>query len=375
MRSQIALVALVVLAALGAGCYRQEVPVVEPPSCADDVVEQPTKVDLLVVVDNSNSMAEEQAALSSAIGPAIRELTAPPDADGDGLPDHPALVDLHVGIVDTDMGTGGYAVQTCRDAADGDDGVLRHAPNGEVEGCREQYPRFLEWAEGNDPEAFAADFECIATLGTGGCGFEQQVAAAREALTTHAAPGGANEGFLREDSLLAILFVTDEDDGTIRGDIANATDIFNTQLQLGPLNLRAYTLADEYLEPAGNLAEQLLALRGGHPERLLVAGIVGVPVNAPRLGPEMTEGDFAALLDEPTLQQVIDDSPEGRGERLVPSCDVAGTGEAFPPRRILETLRAVEAAGGTGMAQSICQDDWTGVMESVVTALQARFGC
>ena len=368
--------AIIALAGLAVSCYRVDRDPQQPANdCSDGVVEQPNKVDLLVVVDNSNSMTEEQAALSRAFGPAIRALTDPPDEDGNGLPDHAALVDLHVGVIDTDMGTEGYPVQTCRDARDGDDAILQHRASGAVAGCAEQYPSFLTWGEGSDSEAFASDFECIATLGTGGCGFEQQLRAARQALTTHAVAGGANEGFLREDSLLAILVVTDEDDGSIRQDIANASDLFNTQLALGPLNLRAYNHADEYLEPADSIAAGLLALRDGHPERLLVAGIVGVPVDAPELGPEMTEGDFGTLLEQGALQQRIDNSAAGMGERLVPSCDVEGTGEAFPPRRILETFRAIEAAGGTGMVQSICQDDWTDVMGSVVAALQARFGC
>ena len=47
----------------------------------------------------------------------------------------------------------------------------------------------------------SSDFACLATLGTGGCGFEQQLKAVRKALTIHA--DGANAGFVRDDSLLA----------------------------------------------------------------------------------------------------------------------------------------------------------------------------
>ena len=53
---------------------------------------------------------------------------------------------------------------------------------------------------------------CVAVLGTGGCEYEQPLEASLAALTRQAEPGMPNEGFLRNDSLLAIIYVTDEDD-------------------------------------------------------------------------------------------------------------------------------------------------------------------
>jgi hypothetical protein len=52
-------------------------------------------------------------------------------------------------------------------------------------------------------------FACSAQVGTGGCGFESPLEAARWALDP---ARKANPGFLRPDSLLALIFVTDEDD-------------------------------------------------------------------------------------------------------------------------------------------------------------------
>ncbi len=62
-------------------------------------------------------------------------------------------------------------------------------------------------------------------------------------------PGRRERGLLRDDSLLSILIVTDEEDCSVREDAPNASDIFNTQLQLGPLNLRCFNHRDQYVEP------------------------------------------------------------------------------------------------------------------------------
>ena len=44
---------------------------------------------------------------------------------------------------------------------------------------------------------------------------------------------------------------------------------------------------------------------------------------------------------------------EGKGERLTPSCDEAGLGEAFPPRRIVEWVRQINNVGHNGIVRSI----------------------
>ena len=316
----------------------------------------PTSVDMLVLVDNSSSMAQEQANLTQNFGLLLEALTAPTDFNGDGVLD-PAVESLHLGVISTDMGTGGFAVQTCRDAVDGDDGILRNQASGSVAGCDDQYPLFLSLEEGDDPERVSEDFSCIATLGTGGCGFEQHLKAVHKALTVHR--DGANAGFLRDDSLLSILIVTDEEDCSVREDIANGTDIFNTQLALGPLNLRCYNHRDQYVETVDAFVDELLALRPCPDRHLAVAGIVGIPPgmrHACNLA-NMTDADYQCLLDLPDMQEVIDNSAEGKGERLTPSCDEAGLGEAFPPRRIVEFVRQLGNQGATSSVHSICEAD------------------
>jgi hypothetical protein len=317
----------------------------------------PTSVDMLVMVDNSSSMGQEQANLTQSFHLLLDALIAPADLDGDGFEDGPAVESLHLGVISTDMGTGGFAVQTCRNPIDGDDGILRNAPSGAIAGCGELYPLYLSFEEGDDPSVVVDDFACVATLGTGGCGFEQHLKAVRKALTVHR--DGANAGFLRDDSLLSILLVTDEEDCSVREDIANATDIFNTQLALGPLNLRCYNHRDHYVEAVDTFVDDLLALRPCPDRQLAVAGIVGIPPGTRHNCSlaNMTDADYQCLLDLPDMQEVIDNSAEGRGERLTTSCDEPGLGEAFPPRRIVELIRQLGNQGATSSVHSICEAD------------------
>ncbi|MBI2893448.1 MAG: hypothetical protein HYY06_07835 [Deltaproteobacteria bacterium] len=356
------------------GCPNRELGPVEPvvQSGTSIVITQAESdaVDLLVLVDNSNSMAQEQANLATNFPILIDRLTDPPDSDGDGQSDYPPVSDLHIGVVDTDMGTGGYAVTTCENAVDGDDGILQNTPSDLVANCDDSYPSYLSWGEDDDAAALSQAFSCIAVLGTGGCGFEQQLKAVRKALTDHAA--GANAGFLRDDSLLAILMVTDEEDCSVREDVRNATDIFNTQLQLGPLNLRCFAHRDQYVAPVDYYVDAILALRPDNPERLVVAGIVGIPPDSSCNLTNMTDSDFQCLLDHPKMQEVVDNSAEGQGERLTPSCDVPGLGEAFPPRRIVEFIKQINHEGNNGIVQSICEADFGPAMRAITSLIQSK---
>src|SRR5690606_13917634 len=60
---------------------------------------EPSGVDLLFVVDNSNSMAEEQASLAAQIPALVRALVEPPDEDADVNPDWLPISDLSVGVI------------------------------------------------------------------------------------------------------------------------------------------------------------------------------------------------------------------------------------------------------------------------------------
>jgi len=358
-------------------CLQREL-VEVPPAVQSGVsieIQQATsdKVDLLVMVDNSNSMREEQANLTANMPDLIRTLTEPPDEDGDGAPDWQPVSSLHIGVVSSDMGTSGYPVTTCDNAERGDDGVLQNLPTASVAECDATYPAFLTFDVEAPDENIGHDFECIATLGTGGCGFEQQLGAVEKALTVHSAAGAANDGFLRTDALLAILLVTDEEDCTI-----NDPTIFGDDDSLGPLNLRCFNNS-EMVRPVNEFVTNILAVKPGHPDRIVVAAITGVPTDLVQLSDDDLASDdiqstdaFENILNDPRMVETVDYSPEGGGNRLVPSCDVPGLGIAFPPRRIVEWIKDIDMEGNNGIVQSICQSDWAPTMRAITRLIASK---
>jgi hypothetical protein len=378
------------------------------------------KVDLLFVVDNSNSMIAKQASLKAALPGFIQELTTGMRATGEPS-GYPALRDLHVGVVSTDMGTAGVNIGACN-ADGGDDGRLLHTPHGAD--CQTSYPDFLSFDAGGNPDSaqLARDFGCIATLGTGGCGFEQSLEAPLKALwpsvyvnsagdtvtpnpitflsTTPqgtlghgdvpAAQGG-NLGFLRNDpadpSLIALVLLSDEDDCSAR-----TTEIFKPNSQLATdspyrsqdINLRCFYNKDKLFDVQQRYFRAFRMLRAD-PRRVVFAAIAGVPADLVDQGARSAvdlsdqrarDGWYEQILKDARMQEVIDPSTQpgtGTGD-LTPSCNRmdAATGHdlrAAPPRRIVELAKLF---GAQGIVQSICQDDFAPATDAVVDLIGAQ---
>ena len=161
------------------------------------------KLDLLFVIDNSLSMAGEQQSLANnfpLMAQRLSEITG-------GQPS------LHLAVVSTDLGVGSHPADTdC--SVSGDEGVFNSsAPDGES--CATPDGAFI--ADLNDGVSrkrnYTGDlgdaFSCIARLGSAGCGFEQSLEAMRRALN---GSNDENAGFLRNDAVLAVVILSDEDD-------------------------------------------------------------------------------------------------------------------------------------------------------------------
>ncbi len=321
-------------------------------------------VDMLWVIDNSNSMAEEQASLAANFPALIETLTHPPDADDDGEPDYPPLTDLRVGIVSTDMGVGDTAGVIGCPSGSGDDGVMisRSRAGGACASVGTEGPPWLQF-DGTNGDAFEADFACLSALGTNGCGLEQQLEASLAALTRHAAPGGPHEGFLRPDSLVAVVYVTDEDDCSAADDA-----IFDPSPaaadRLGHLRVRC-ALHPELLHPVSRYIRALRNLQLDRRGDVIVAAVTGVPRDLTR---DPADIDYDALLADERMQYTLDPLDD---TRLVPACDLGGVGSAPPARRLVEVV-ADFAADGDGLVASICQPDLRPVMEDLAQLVAAR---
>jgi len=172
----------------------------EPPRPPRPCRSRAQPVDLLFVIDSSGSMQDEIASLAEQIPRFLRDLLEPPDRDGDGRADWAAVEDLHVGIAPT-----GLAGQL---GSQGDPGRAE---------CASSYPLFQSYRRGDDVERLANDVSCVATsIVSGG---EALFSTALQALLPSSTPfpirgmgDTRHAGFLRPESLLVLLFMTDEED-------------------------------------------------------------------------------------------------------------------------------------------------------------------
>jgi hypothetical protein len=417
-------VAVGVGAVLLGGCMNRKLKALNP--ClvsgvvAEIAVTNIDKVDMLFMVDNSNSMKEEQERLRSQFGHLIKVLTS--GDRGDGSPPFPAVRDLHLGVVSSDMGLSGVNdVKDC-DNGLGDDGILQHNPSPEVQNCAASYPNFLSFKVNeqgiDDPNKIADDFTCIATLGTMGCGFEQQLESPLKALwpgsddritfTTDMNGNGRlgngdgldNGGFLRNDpgalSLIAVVLVTDEEDCSSKNNTHFTPKKWldpNSALYSQPLNLRCYYAGMEpdpeksELYPVTRYIAGFQELRPDNKNLVIFAAIAGVPpklVDKEHLAAvdftddAQREAFYDNLLADPAMQEVPDPSTMTTPENgnLMPSCLTTDTngvpnGKAYPPRRITQVVRGF---GANGVIQSICQDDFGPALDAIITVIARQLG-
>jgi len=207
-------------------------------------------VDLLFVVDNSGSMAEEQQLLAQAF-PALLNVLAAPDV----------RANFRIGFTTTDAGNprcpgpvttpenGNLVLSSCLDRVDAGEFTvqdldfsaactancdLRDADLAVLGTTTElddtKIPR--EWIEVTGGVAniqgadTAAALACYAPQGLAGCGFESHLEAMYKALAAAKSKTSKNNyGFLREAAVLALVIVSDETDCSYNPEFQ---DIFTT---------------------------------------------------------------------------------------------------------------------------------------------------
>lgn len=153
----------------------------EESSTGEIMTEACTTLDVLIVIDNSDTMAEEQAKLGLALGPFFTML----DAQLPGV-----MQSIHVGVITTDAPEFVTAnpMQACTPYASG-----------------------ATWMAFG--ETLTTEVTCAAAQGTMGDPDERPMQWAIEALSPELqGQGGVNEGFLRESGPLVMIVVTDEED-------------------------------------------------------------------------------------------------------------------------------------------------------------------
>jgi hypothetical protein len=325
-------------------------------------------VDLLFVVDDSPDMAEAQATFVAEIPGLVAALNAG-DLDADGTADF-APVDLHAGVVSTDMGSGGITVPTCSNAAFGDDGILQ--TSGSTEGsCASSYPAVLELAPSGDAGAAAADLQCVVVQGMSGCGFVQPLEAALKALTpsssdlrfvedTTGHADGSNDGFLRPSAIRVVLFVTTADDCTAEDlelyDLSDSSAYADT-----PPNLRC-GLHPEALKTLSRFEDGLLAT-ASEPSRLIYGALGGIPEDID------TESPATILADERMTPEASEDNP------VRPAFACSGSSvDATPSPRMVELAGDLTDAGARTVTRSVCRDSYAEFVDAVLGELDDLLG-
>lgn len=165
---------------------------------------EPLKTDILFVVDNSNSMQEEQEGVALELPEFVRALQA-----GGGL-----TQDFRVGLITTSVyqnaNINGELVYA-EFSNEGHSGRLRPVPEQDGQ-IRADSPR---WLEGTDPQ-LVPRFQRLVQQGVTGSGqetpFEAALLAVTPPLTQVLPTEGGNAGFLRNGARLLVVVVSDEDD-------------------------------------------------------------------------------------------------------------------------------------------------------------------
>jgi hypothetical protein len=222
------------------------------------------KIDLLLAIDDSSSMSDKQRILAVAVPDLVSGLVNPPCRDAEGAPiatDDPLaecpegtrrefepVLDIHIGIISSNLGARGseWAQSGC--VLDDNAQLLSRLPDGGQQATFED-KGFLVWEPTSEaPEAglygdaalLNSDLAAMVEgVGQEGCGYEAQLeswyrflvdpnpyeSVAIDPDTNRTVMTGTDtellaqrKEFLRPDSLVAIVMLTDENDCSYRAD-------------------------------------------------------------------------------------------------------------------------------------------------------------
>lgn len=155
------------------------------------------KVDLLFVVDDSSSMYDQQVSLVSSFPGFVAGIQANLESADS----------YHIGVVTSDAYEGNEV--GCQDIGDL---VTKTDGYKSTEQTCTPYSSGMRFMDQTEPD-LGAKFACAARPGIVGADDERVMRSLLDALSPDkAGPGECNEGFLRQDALLVVVIITDEDD-------------------------------------------------------------------------------------------------------------------------------------------------------------------
>jgi hypothetical protein len=408
------------------GCPGQELAPLSPctVSAVTERVDQAgvSDVDLLFMIDNSGSMAPKQLKLAEQLprllsvltsGDRCADLAGACPYDDNSMPkrNFTAVKSLHLGVVTSNLGgidnippNSSEGIRSCEGT--GDEGKLQNsvtvAVNGLVAG-RNQFPApimegdvlippdsdceisgidtYQDYIAGESSlDDVKAAFKCVSRVGALGCPFEQQLESAWKALAPSAKKGedfeflngtkgqgdDYNEGFLRDEAILAIVLVTDEDDCAITEDgkplflPPGDPGYMDAEATYGALNLRCGLAANDQtlIRPTDRYFRAFSTLKPENADRIIFAAITGIP-------PEANGMPIDDILALPEMQFVPAMGADGKNTGVpTPSCfNSTGKEVSYPPIRI---TKVVQDFGDQGILYSICEDDYAPALNLLI---------
>ncbi len=373
------------------------------------------KVDLLFMVDNSGSMATEQERVGSQV-PRIVNILSTGDLSGGGVMDRdfPHVQSLHVGIVVSDMGIGGAQIGSTAGC------VTATGASASVNRFGQLVQRVFSFP-GDTAAVFAS---AVTSVGTGGCGIERQIDALTRAISPAAAtawtrpgwtaptfalangatepglagPGGLNDGFVRADSAIAVIVLSDEDDSSV-DPATNATNYYSYATGSTGLHPSVKASIEWYnatttgqgsaVRDIRSTASSLVGLRSV-PGLFIYAAIVGVPDGlsgaAPtailqdgRMRPRVYTNGGACPVDgsncgacDPAFAAAC--ANRTINTELIPVCimpEVTANSNALaaPGYREVQLGQELANLGARVTIQSICQRDYGGAIDGILRAI------
>jgi hypothetical protein len=311
-------------------------------------------IDILFVVDNSPSMSDKQRNLAKNFPVFMEELK---QIQG-GLPN------VHIGVVSTDLGAGATLLRGGNCGRLGGDGGILQVKAG----CPlEAGARFMVSLENGQTNNFRGDiaqaFSCIAALGDVGCGYEHPLQAARRALSGSETP--ENQGFLRPDAYLGIIFLTDEDDCSVATD----SDLFADDASFAGTGTsfrcaQVGHLCDGKSPPVAPFATSLAGCTSNENGRLLKVTEIVTSIRAlkPRPDDQIIVAAITGWTEDWSRSTYRYGLDGDANVDYLPLCMGRITGNATPAVRI---KNFVEAFGANGSIHSICADDFSPAMHTI----------
>ncbi|MFO0567445.1 MAG: hypothetical protein U0263_17430 [Polyangiaceae bacterium] len=202
-----------------------------------------TKIDLLLMVDNSISMADKQQVLGEALPALLQRFATPTPDPSTGAPPFKAIQDIHIGVISSSLG--GHGADQCDLTLPSSNPTQNDRAHlmGTVRTKLDSYQGlgFLWWdpkgtagGEGNIDALATAFTSHVLAAGEQGCGYEAQLESWYRFLIDPAPPldvvmnnnvaelQGVDDvllkqraDFLRPDSAVIIVMLTDENDCSI----------------------------------------------------------------------------------------------------------------------------------------------------------------